>query len=149
MARSVPRRADRAGEVPGVCDACRMRVLGVVWVGTRTEAYVETVTFFRDVLGVPLTEVERDFAWSRMPDSSQFEVFGPSDTDHPHFSTGPVPEFLVEDLPAALAELRAAGVEILGEPQVRGTEGWLHFRAPDGNVYGLTAADTYVRPRTG
>jgi predicted enzyme related to lactoylglutathione lyase len=126
-----------------------MRVQGVVWVGTRTAAFRETVTFFRDVLGVPLTEPEPDFGWSRMPDSSQFEVFGPSDTEHRHFSTGPVPEFLVDDLAAALAELRAAGVEILGEPKVHGTEGWLHFRAPDGNVYGLTAATGYIRPKMG
>jgi predicted enzyme related to lactoylglutathione lyase len=123
-----------------------MRVLGVVWVGTRTTAFDETVAFFRDVLGLPLEEPEPDFGWSRMPDSSQFEVFGPTDEEHRHFSTGPVPEFLVDDLPAALAELEAAGVEILGEPKLRGTEGWLHFRAPDGNVYGLTAASSYVRP---
>ena len=123
-----------------------MRVLGVVWVGTRTEAFDETVAFFRDVLGLPLKELEPDFGWSRMPDSSQFEVFGPTDEEHRHFSTGPVPEFLVDDLPAALAELQAAGVEILGEPEVGGTEGWLHFRAPDGNVYGLTAAGSYHRP---
>ena len=123
-----------------------MRVLGVVWVGTRTDSFAETMAFFHDLLGVPLEEVEPDFGWSRMPDSSQFEVFGPSDTEHRHFSTGPVPEFLVDDLAAALAELRASGVEILGDPEVHGTEGWLHFRAPDGNVYGLTSAATYARP---
>ena len=124
-----------------------MRVLGVVWVGVRTESFAETVAFFRDVLGVPLEELEPDFGWSRMPDSSQFEVFGPSDKGHQHFSTGPVPEFLVDDLAAALAELQASGIEILGDPEVHGTEGWLHFRAPDGNVYGLTSAPTYARPR--
>jgi predicted enzyme related to lactoylglutathione lyase len=123
-----------------------MRVLGVVWVGTRTEAYAETVAFFRDVMGLPVEEVERDFAKARMPDSSLIEIFGPADADHPHFTTGPVPEFLVEDLPAALEELRSAGVEILGEPQVHGTQSWLHFRAPDGNVYGLTADSSYTRP---
>lgn len=120
--------------------------MGVVWVGTRTEAFDETVAFFRDVLGLQVEEREPDFGWSRMPDSSQLEVFGPSDKDHRHFTTGPVPEFLVDDLPAALAELQAAGVEILGEPNVGGPEGWLHFRAPDGNVYGLTAASSYSRP---
>ena len=124
-----------------------MRVLGVVWVGTRTDRFAETVAFFRDVLGVPLELLEPDFGFSRMPDSSQFEVFGPSNTEHRHFTTGPVPEFLVDDMAAALDELMAAGVEILGKPVVHGTQGWLHFRAPDGNVYGLTAADTYVRPR--
>jgi lactoylglutathione lyase len=123
-----------------------MRVLGVVWVGIRTEAFDGTLAFFRDVLGIPMKEVEQDFGWGRMPDSSLVEVFGPSDTEHLHFSTGPVPEFLVDDLPGALVELRAAGVEILGEPEVSGTEGWLHFQAPDGNVYGLTAASSYARP---
>lgn len=122
-----------------------MRVLGVVWVGTRTDAFDETVDFFRDVLGVPMELIAPDFGWSRLPDSSQLEVFGPGDDEHRHFSTGPVPEFLVEDLAAALEELRAAGVEILGEPHVEGTDGWLQFRAPDGNVYGLTAAPTYRR----
>ena len=126
--------------------AAPMRVIGVVWVGTRTDRFEETVTFFRDVLGVPLDEVEADFAWSRMPNTSQLEIFGPRNTEHDHFTTGPVPEFLVEDLSAALEELRAAGVEILGEPNVQGTDGWLHFRGPDGNVYGLTAARTYHRP---
>ena len=124
-----------------------MRVLGVVWVGTRTMAFDETVAFFRDVLGVPMKVPESDFGWGRMPDSSQIEVFGPSDSEHEHFSTGPVAEFLVEDLPAALAELEAAGVEILGKPELRDKEGWLHFRAPDGNVYRLTAASSYARPQ--
>lgn len=122
-----------------------MRVLGVVWVGTRTTAFDETVAFFRDVLGVPMKEPEPHFGEGRMPDSSQVEIFGPTDNDHRHFSTGPVPEFLVDDLSAALAELRSAGVEILGKPEIRGREGWLHFRAPDGNVYGLTAASSYTR----
>ena len=123
-----------------------MRVHGVVWVGTRTEAFGETFAFFRDVLGIPLTEPEPDFGWSKMPDSSQLEIFGPSDDEHRHFTTGPVPEFLVDDLAAALEELRTADVEILGEPHLEGTEGWLHFRAPDGNVYGLTAFASYSRP---
>jgi predicted enzyme related to lactoylglutathione lyase len=123
-----------------------VKVHGIVWVGVRTEAFDETVAFFRDTLGVPLEVVSSDFGWSKMPNTSQLEVFGPMDSDHRHFTTGPVPEFLVDDLPTALDELRAAGVEILGEPVVHGTEGWLHFRAPDGNVYGLTAGSDYSRP---
>jgi catechol 2,3-dioxygenase-like lactoylglutathione lyase family enzyme len=122
-----------------------MRVSGVVWVGTRTKAFDETVAFFRDILGIPMKEAEPDFGWGKMPDASLVEVFGPSDSEHLHFSTGPVPEFLVDDLPGALAELRAADVEILGTPQISGSEGWVHFRAPDGNVYGLTAASSYER----
>lgn len=122
-----------------------MKVHGVVWVGTRTAAFDQTLTFFRDVIGIDLQLVEADFGWSRMPDTSQFEIFGPSDRHHPYFTTGPVPEFLVDDIAAATEELRAAGVEVLGEPVVEADGGWVHFRAPDGNVYGLTAAPTYHR----
>ena len=123
-----------------------MKVHGLVWAGIRTDRFEESVAFFRDVLGIPMVEVGPDFAWSRRPNTSQFEIFGPADADHRHFTTGPVPEFLVEDLPAALDELRAAGVEILGEPVIEGREGWLHFRGPDGNVYGITAGSRYWRP---
>ena len=129
---------------PGRVEAL-MRVHGVVWVGTRTDNFDQTVGFFRDVMGIEFGFPAEDFAWSKMPNTSQLEIFGPSDRDHHHFATGPVPEFLVDDLPAALDELRSAGVDILGEPVIHDREGWLHFRAPDGNVYGLTSGSSYRR----
>ena len=122
-----------------------MNVRGVVWAGVKTERYAETLAFFRDVLGLPLAEVGPDFAWSKLPDTSQFEVFGPADADHDHFTTGPVPEFLVDDLREAAAELEAAGAELLGPVQGTPEQGWLHFRGPDGNVYGLTNGASYRR----
>jgi predicted enzyme related to lactoylglutathione lyase len=120
-----------------------MKVRGIVWAGTRTERFDETVNFFRDVLGVPLERVSSGFAWGKLPDTSQLEVFGPD--SHAEFTTGPVPEFLVDDLVGALEELRAAGVEIVQDIQMDGEEGWLHFRAPDGYVYGLTTGPSYTR----
>jgi predicted enzyme related to lactoylglutathione lyase len=120
-----------------------MQVQGLVWAGTRTQRFDETVSFFREVLGVPLQRVGPGFAWGSMPDGSQLEVFGPDNHDHDEFSTGPVPEFLVDDLAAAFAELRDAGVKILGTPHVAPDEGWIHFRAPDGNVYGVTNGPQY------
>lgn len=45
----------------------------------------------------------------------------------------------------AAQELEAAGVEILGEPGGDTEQAWLHFRAPDGNVYGLTHGANYRR----
>jgi predicted enzyme related to lactoylglutathione lyase len=124
-----------------------MNVRGVVWVGTRTERFDETVTFFRTILGIDLQRIRDDFAWSRMPNTSQLEVFGTTDPDHDDFTTGPVPEFLVDDIAEAIDELRAAGVEILGEPVLDDGDGngWVHFRAPDGNVYGLTNGSQYGR----
>ena len=46
----------------------------------------------------------------------------------------------------AIEELRASGAEIVGTPHIEddGT-GWVHFRAPDGNVYGLTNGPQYRR----
>ena len=122
-----------------------MKVYGLVWAGVRTDRFGETVRFFRDVLGVPLVEPAPDFAWSKMPNTSQLEIFGPGDRDHDHFTTGPVPEFLVDDVEDAAEELRAAGVELLGPVKGTAEARWVHFRAPDGNVYGLTSSESYRR----
>ena len=69
-------------------------------------------------------------------DGRHVEVFGPSYPGEEHFDSGPVVGVAVSDLPAAVAELRSAGVELLGEPGAT----WQNFRGPDGNVYGLTAS---------
>jgi catechol 2,3-dioxygenase-like lactoylglutathione lyase family enzyme len=115
-------------------------VKGLVWVGTRTERYEEMVAFYRDTLGLSLEHEEGEFALFRLPDGSKAEVFGPSDTDHTHFSRGPVIGFLVEDVESTRRNLEAEGVEFIGpvhgwEPT---GEAWSHFRGPDGNVYEIT-----------
>ncbi len=61
-------------------------VKGLVWVGTRTERYEQMVGFYRDALGLPLEHEEGEFALFRLPDGAKAEVFGPSDTEHAHFS---------------------------------------------------------------
>lgn len=70
-----------------------MEIHGIVWAGVRTERFRETTSFFRDIMGLPLHQLEDDFAWFTLPDSSQLEIFGPGDADHRHFQTGPVPSF--------------------------------------------------------
>jgi hypothetical protein len=50
-------------------------------------------------------------------------------------------EFLINDVAAATQELRAAGVPVVSGPVYWEGEddvAWVHFRAPDGNIYGLT-----------
>ena len=118
---------------------------GLVWAGLRTDRFEETVRFFRDVLGLPVDVPRPDFAIARMPNSSMLEIFGPGDDEHDHFATGPVPEFLVDDLDAAAEELRAAGVEVWGPYREQDYGGWLHFRAPDGTVWGVTSSPSYRR----
>jgi hypothetical protein len=46
--------------------------------------------------------------------------------------------FLVADLVAAEAELRAAGIEIVRPLRGDASAGWVHFRGPDGQLYELT-----------
>ena len=116
-----------------------MKILGLGWLGTRTEHYDELVRFYRDGLGLPAEHEEAGFAVFRLPDGTQVEVFGPQDEEHRHFTTGPVAGFRVEDIDSVRPDLERAGAAFfgptLGEP---GGYRWAHFRAPDGNVYELT-----------
>ena len=111
-----------------------MHVLSLHWLGTRTERHDETVAFFRDVLGLPVSHAETDFTVLDMPGGATVEVFGPHSSWNRHL-TSPVAGFLVGDLAQAEAELRAAGAEIVLPRSGGEGRAWLHFRAPDGHVY--------------
>src|SRR3954452_20440120 len=113
-----------------------MRVLSLVWVGTRTTEYAATVAFFKDVLGLGVHSSKADFAVLEVPDGATVEVFGPASPYNRHLSH-PVAGFRVADLESAAAELHAAGIEIVLPVQQGGSRSWLHFRAPDGFVYEL------------
>ena len=124
-----------------------MKVIKLAWVGTRTDAAAGTADFFRDVLGLRSDQVAPDFWVLTMPDGGKVEVFGPQSIVNRHFTTGPVAGFLVDDVPAAALELRAAGVEILLESDVDlSGNAWCHFRAPDGNIYEVTQDPGVARP---
>ena len=125
-----------------------MQIIKLAWVGTRTDNAEPTVAFFREVLGLRL-ELEHPGFWMlKLPDGSKVEVFGPDSEINRHFTTGPVAGFLVDDVDAATTELRSAGVEILLEPEVDGSgNAWVHFRAPDGNIYEFTQDPGVSRPQ--
>jgi catechol 2,3-dioxygenase-like lactoylglutathione lyase family enzyme len=122
-----------------------MRVRTIAWVGTRTDDPEAMVDLLREVLGIPLDHGDGGMWALRLPDGSKVEVFGP-DSDNAHFTTGPVPGFLVDDVDAATEELRSAGVPIVSGPTHMEGEGlaWVHFRAPDGNIYELTQDRDFV-----
>src|SRR5512132_3795695 len=124
-----------------------MRIVKLAWVGTRTDNAEPTVAFFRDVLGLRLELEEPGFWMLKLPDGSKVEVFGPDSPINRHFTTGPVAGFLVDDVQAATAELRSAGVEIVFESEVDDSgNAWVHFRAPDGNIYEFTQDPGVSRP---
>ena len=114
-----------------------MKVRKIAFVGTRTDRPQEMADLFERVLGLEPTHAGDDMWAYRLPDGGIAEVFGPSLNDH--FTTGPVTEFLVDDVEAATEELREAGVEIVFGPARSKKAGltWAHFRAPDGNLYGV------------
>jgi catechol 2,3-dioxygenase-like lactoylglutathione lyase family enzyme len=113
-----------------------LRVLSLVWVGTRTTEYAATVDFFKDVLGLGVHSTEPDFAVLEVPDGATVEIFGPTSPYNQHL-VHPVAGFLVDSLDDALEELDAAGVEIVLPAQRGDVRSWVHFRAPDGFVYEL------------
>lgn len=120
-----------------------MNVLGLCWLGTRTEHYGQMVEFLTAVLGADLVRQEHDFTVVRLPDGSKVEVFGPGSAYNQHFTTGPVGGFLVSDVHAATEELRAAGIDIVQEP---GATHWAHVRGPDGRLYAITADPALLPP---
>ncbi len=124
-----------------------MRLRKIGWLGTRTDRAERMADLFGRVLSIPFSHGEEDFWVFQLPDGAKVEVFGPK-SDNPHFTTGPVPGFLVEDVDAATEELRAAGVPIVSGPtrwKDQDDEAWVHFRAPDGNIYELTQGRDLAR----
>lgn len=124
-----------------------MEIRKLAWLGTRTPQAETTAAFFRDVLGLRVAVEEPAFWVLTLPDGAKVEVFGPDSLVNRHFTTGPVAGFLVDDVAAATAELRAAGVETLLEGQDEASgNAWVHFRAPDQNLYEFTQDPGVSRP---
>ncbi|HET8788277.1 MAG TPA: VOC family protein [Actinomycetes bacterium] len=122
-----------------------MEIKGLVWVGTATERYDATVAFFREMLGLSVFHQSPALTVLVAPGGEWVEVFGPGHEHYGEFDTGPVVEFLVEDLEAARTELEGRGVEFLHENHSWEKFTWAHFRAPDGNIYGITSGPYKTR----
>jgi catechol 2,3-dioxygenase-like lactoylglutathione lyase family enzyme len=125
-----------------------MQLTKIGWLGTRTSAAEAMVDLFGRVLQIPFHHRDEGFWVFQLPDGSKIEVFGLG-SNNEHFTTGPVPGFLVDDVDAATAELRSAGVPIVSGPTHWDGEddaAWVHFRAPDGNVYEITQGRDLTLP---
>jgi catechol 2,3-dioxygenase-like lactoylglutathione lyase family enzyme len=87
---------------------------------------------FDEATTVEFVTSEGDEIQLMAPGDPYFDFF----RDHAH---GPVPLFEVDDVHAARAELEAAGIEIIGPLGRDSRWEWVHFRAPDGNLYELAS----------
>jgi catechol 2,3-dioxygenase-like lactoylglutathione lyase family enzyme len=125
-----------------------MEVRRIAWLGVRTDRADAMVAFLRDTLGMALEHAE-DGQWIfSLPDGAKTEIFSSDGPHNAHFERGPVAGFYVDDVPQAAGELREAGVEIVHGPVLAddGDAAWVHFRAPDGNLYELTQGSDLEPP---
>lgn len=127
-----------------------MKVRRVGYVGVRTDDVAGMTSFFRDVIGLEAAGEGETVTFQRLPTHRRdlVEVYAqehrdarliPDDADV-------VIAFVVEDLREAMAEVQAAGLELVGEPvwaaeafgdPSLGEFAWFFVRAPDGRVFAI------------
>jgi catechol 2,3-dioxygenase-like lactoylglutathione lyase family enzyme len=112
-----------------------MKARGLVWLGTRTRNFDDTVRFFGDTLGLRAVHEEPDFAVFRLPNGDKVEVFGPGDEEHEHFDKGPVAGFL--------DDVREARARISKRP---GPPSLVPFTRPTTADHGPTSEDPTATP---
>jgi catechol 2,3-dioxygenase-like lactoylglutathione lyase family enzyme len=145
--RTVERKVARLGQCSGMTPErlgieAVMQVRNVRWIGVATENYEEMRELLAGVMGlrpnfddpttVEFVTREGDEIQLMAPGDPYFDFF----REHAH---GPVPLFEVDDVHAARAELERAGVTVVGDVGRDSRWEWIHFRAPDGNLYELAS----------
>jgi len=119
-----------------------MRVLRLCWLGIPTREYEPMVRLLRDIMKLRVEFEEPTTTELSLPSGDRVQVFAPGDQYFDFFgkhANGPVALFEVDEIRIAQAELVAAGVEIVGAVERDSNWEWLHFRAPDGNLYELAS----------
>ena len=115
-----------------------------VFAGAATVNRAEMVRFMADTLGLDQVHVEGvDANLFELPDGSRFAVAHPRGMGDTSRSIG----FLVDSLEQAAEQLRAAGIDT-DVPAENATHRYLHFRAPDGELYELIENRTSLRVET-
>jgi glyoxylase I family protein len=90
--------------------------------------------FVRDVLGLAPARVDgMDAEVFALPDGSSFAVTSGDGDEGAERTVG----FLVDDVELAATELRAAGIATDDEVSSSARQRYVHFRAPDGQLYEL------------
>ena len=129
-------------------DPPSMRVHGIGYIERRTQDVDGMTRFFRDVLGLPSLRGGGDtVTFQRLPTHRRdlVEVYAPEHSDIRMIPDEAdfVVAFVVDDIREALAEVQAAGLELVNEP-VWAAEAfgdpasqlaWFWVRAPDGRIY--------------
>jgi hypothetical protein len=115
-----------------------MEVRNVRWVGIYTHRYSEMVSLLRDTMGLAVNFEEATTVEFKTSEGDEVQVHAPADPYYEFFNkhaAGPVPLFEVDNVHSARTELEDAGIEIVGPVGRDSNWEWIHFRAPDGNLY--------------
>lgn len=113
----------------------------IAWLGTRTIHFDAMVKFLIEVMNLQVITLRNDFAEFRFPNGDKFEVFAETSSFNTYFSKAPVAEFLVDNLTETKKRMEDSGISFFGAVQSGGGYSWIHFTAPDGNIYGLASGD--------
>lgn len=113
-----------------------MQYQGLIWAGLYVEELEGSVSFYKDVLGLPLRRQRNDTAHFDAGNGVLFELMSggkaspsPKTPEQQPFVLG----IQVEDLDSAVQELRQKGVNFIGEAgEYKGTR-WAQFSDPEGN----------------
>jgi catechol 2,3-dioxygenase-like lactoylglutathione lyase family enzyme len=119
-----------------------MEVRNIRWVGVPVRDYDAMVAFVREVLGLRVNFQEATTVEFCTAEGDEIQIMAPGDAYYDFFTehaTGPVPLFEVGDVHSARRELAAAGIEVIGATGQDSRWEWIHFRAPDGNLYELAS----------
>jgi hypothetical protein len=103
------------------------------------------VTLLRDTMGLAVNFEEETTVEFKTSEGDQVQLLAPGDPYYEFFmqhAAGPVPLFEVDDVHSARTELMDAGIEIVGPLGRDRNWEWIHFRAPDGNLYELASCLT-------
>lgn len=110
------------------------------WVGVPAGNYEAMVTFVRQVLGFASISRSPPRVEIATSEGDELQIMAPGDPYYDFFTrnaTGPVPLFEVDDVHSARQELGHAVIAVIGATGRDSRWEWIHFRAPDGNLYEL------------
>jgi catechol 2,3-dioxygenase-like lactoylglutathione lyase family enzyme len=124
-----------------------MEVRNIRWIGVPTENYDAMRELLERVMGLRVNFDDPTTVELVTTEGDEIQLMAPGDPYFDFFldnARGPVPLFEVDDVHAARAELESAGIAIIGDVGRDSRWEWIHFRAPDGNLYEL--ASRLTRP---
>ena len=110
-----------------------MKIRGIFCAGTATTQRGAMAAFVEGVLGLARASHAGDADMFELPDGTRFAV---ADEREEHPGTSRTIGFLVDDVRSARLALVAAGTEV-DEPHENERHRYVHFIAPDGELYEL------------